>query len=108
MKGYSEMKALLGTAAVVVIITCGYFVYNDLQSKAAIVAAEEAMEERASYISCRIELQKLKETLQKLGVWEGKTHEERLKELQNPLSVTEYSPLLAVLLEVNWEKCGPI
>ena len=102
------MKALMGTAAVVVIATCGYFVYDNLQSKAAIVATEEAIEERASYISCRTELQELKELLKKLEVWDGKTHEERLKELNGLLSTIENGDLLAIMLEAKWRDCGPI
>ena len=102
------MKALMGTAAVVVIATCGYFVYDDLQSKASIVAAEEAIDEGASYIGCRKKLRTLKERLEKLGVWEGKTHEERLMELNSLLSTIEGSTLLAVRLEGYWDDCGPI
>ena len=102
------MKALMGTAAVIVIATCGYFVYDNLQSKAAIVAAEETIEERASYISCRIELQELKELLETLGVWEGRTHEERLKELRSLLSTIKYSVSYAISLEIYWEDCGPV
>ena len=102
------MKTLMATAAVVVIATCGFFVYDNLQSKAAIVAAEEAVEERVSYISCLKSLQEIKERLKEAGVWEGYTHKERLEELNSLLSTIKDTSWLAMMYEIRWDECGPI
>ena len=102
------MKALLGTAAVVVIATCGYFVYDNLQSKAEVAEAEKAMEERISYLRCLKTRRDNKRRLQKAGLWEGKTHEERLKELKNPRSTVKSGSFLAMIYETSWKECEPI
>jgi hypothetical protein len=104
------MKALIGTAAVVVIAACGYFVYDNLQTKAA-AAAEEARVERA----CRGVLYKDKRHLMKLGKWHGTTLEEKVKAFAD---IPEYnnfagsgkdlSGLSSNIFASYWEHCGPI
>ena len=49
-KSHSKMRALMGTAAVIVIATCGYFVYDNLQAKAAKAEAEM---KQAETVECR-------------------------------------------------------
>ena len=108
MRSYSEMKALMATAAIVVIATCGYFVYDNLQSKATVAESEKALDESVSYFRCLNTLRDTKGLLQKAGLWEGKTHEERLTELKSPLSTVKSSSFLAMIYETSWKKCGPI
>lgn len=90
------MKILVAIAAVVVMATCGYFVYDNIQTK-------EAIEQRADLIRCRSSLNDIKDMPAIRWQWEGKTHEQRVK-----LVRANYGELFARLLEINWEECGPV
>jgi hypothetical protein len=102
------MKALMATAAVVVIATCGYFVYEDRQSKAVALEKAEASERRQKYISCR---DQLKETAEFTGSTSGETMEEissRLIMLLRKSESEAVTKLMASVFENLWEECGPI
>lgn len=103
-------KALLATAAIVVIATCGYFVYDDRQSKAAEAAAEEAAAEEAearrSHLYCLENLRDQKEMLEGVNMWEGKTHGERIEAFETHPRFKRYSALLSSSFDYSWEKCG--
>lgn len=104
------MKALMGTAAVVVIATCGYFVYDNLQAKAEKAEKAEAEMKQAETVECRQSLRRIKKILLSANLWEGKTHSQRLaaiSESKHP-AIEEYAGLIKLMYEVNWEKCGPI
>ena len=109
------MKALMGTAAVMVIITCGYFLYADLQTKAAAAVAAEARAERIKYLNCRENLNANKGYLKKLNKWHGTTHEERMKAFADIQEYNNYgnkgedfSGLFSMVFDQTWQKCGPI
>ena len=91
------MKALIGTAAVVVISTCGYFVYEDISMKA-----------RMEYLQCQKELVWDKKNLfdgySDSRAWEAQTTEMRLEALRR----LNNGNILADSFERNWEECGPV
>ena len=90
------MKALIGTAAVVVISTCGYFVYEDISMKQRIKA-------RMEYRRCIDGLESVKELLDPSGSWEAQTTEMRVETLRR-----NNGSLIADIFEDQWEECGPI
>ena len=90
------MKALVGTTAVVVISTCGYFVYEDISMK-------QRTKARMEYRRCIDGLEAAKELLDRSGSWEVETTEMRVEALRN---LTGH--LVADVFENQWEECGPI
>ena len=100
------MKALLATMAIVVIATCGYFVYDDRQSKAAEAEAVAAAAELESRVNCLSDLRDLKEMLEGVNMWDGKTHKERMEAFETHPRFMEYSTLLSMSLDYAWEECG--
>ena len=100
------MKALLATMAIVVIATCGYFVYDDRQSKAAEAEAVAAAAELESRVNCLSDLRDLKEMLEGVNMWDGKTHKERIETFETHPRFEEYSTVLSMSLDYSWKKCG--
>ena len=101
----------MGTAAVVVIVTCGYFVYDDRQSKTAAIATEAAAEQRVKYVKCLDSLQSTKDFLTSQNSWEGKSHNERLTAFEDIIAKTQgedVASLLVTLFEMSLKQCGPI
>jgi hypothetical protein len=89
------MKALLATIAIVVIGTCGYFVYDDYQSKAAEAKAVAARAKLESRVNCLSELKAAKEMLKDINMWDGKTHKERME-----------ASILPDYFDYLWRECG--
>jgi hypothetical protein len=104
------MKVLMGTAALVVILTCGYFFYDDRKSKIAATASERESIEMAEHLRCRESLREAKELLERVNIWEGKTYEERLAAISNSNDPTikKYAATITLMFESSWERCGPI
>ena len=104
------MKALLATMAIVVIATCGYFVYDDYQSKAAeakaIAAEAAARAELESRVNCLTNLRELKAMLEGVNMWDGKTHKERMETFKTHPRFTKYSNLLSESLDYYSKECG--
>ena len=82
------MKALLAAMAIVVIATCGYFVYDDRQSKATVAA-------KVSRAKCLSELRAAKAMLKDINMWDGKTHKERMEAF-----------ILPSYFDYLWKECG--
>ena len=97
------MKALLATMAMVVIATCGYFVYDDYQSKAAEAEAKAKLVQR---LDCLDSLRSLKGYLEEINMWEGKTHKERVKVFETHPNFTKYEPVFSINFDNLWKKCG--
>ena len=104
------MKALMGTAATVVILTCGYFVYDDRQAKAEEAERAQRQAEQAAYLLCRTSLQEIRDTLNRTNLWEGRTHSQRLADIarSDHPAIKKYSSVISLMYEVRWEECGPI
>ena len=100
------MKALLATMAIVVIATCGYFVYDDYQSKAAEAKAVAARAELESRVNCLTNLRELKAMLEGVNMWDGKTHKERMDTFKTHRRFTKYSNLLSESLDYYSKECG--
>ena len=104
------MKALMGAAAIVVILTCGYFVYDDRQAKAEQAETERRLAATAEYLNCRKSLGEVKSILESVNLWEGRTHLQRvdaINDSEHPV-LLQYGELLTSMYEVRWEECGPI
>ncbi|MDA9291710.1 hypothetical protein N9P99_00490 [Planktomarina temperata] len=93
------MKALLATMAIVVIATCGYFVYDDRKSKAAEAAAVWRLD-------CLKTLRSLRDDLKEVNMWDGKTHEERVNAFKTHPNFTKYEPIYSNNFDGLWKECG--
>lgn len=99
------MKALVSVAAVVVIATCGYFVFDKMQERAEEEAIAQAAKERAEYLSCLDTLEQIRDILKAKGAWDGTTLSEKIEALRND---PKYGGLLMLMLESSSPKCGPL
>ena len=102
------MSTIMKTAAVVVIATCGYFVYEDRQEKKLALEKAEASEQGQKYRRCR---DQLRGVVDFTGSTSGDTMEEissRLILLVSKSQSESVANMLVSLFEDQWEKCGPI
>ena len=94
---YYKMKELLGTTAVIVIATCGYFVYDNIRTKQLIKA-------RLEYQRCMETLESTKEYYVGIGGdWDNDSIEQR-----HSFLVENIGNLIADIFVDQWEQCGPI
>ena len=91
------MKMLVAAAAIVVIATCGYFVYDDVRAK-------RLAEQRIEFLKCRESLRQLRRTFEKMDMlWDYKTAEARLEVIDKT-----FGAFVADVFASDWKKCGPI
>ena len=99
------MKALVSVAAVVVIATCGYLVFDKMQERAKEEAIAQAAKERAEYLSCLNTLNRIKDFLKAKDAWDGTTLSEKIEVIE---SDPKYGSLDVLLLRNASSTCGPI
>jgi hypothetical protein len=90
-------KKVYLTAAVTVIATCGYFVYDDIRTK-------QLFKARLEYRNCLHTLEKTKEAYESVGGdWDNRSTEQR-----HTFLVENFGNLVADVFVDQWEECGPI
>ncbi len=102
------MKTLMATAAIVVIATCGYFVYENQQSKAEATAQAEAQEQIIKYAQCR---EQIKSAADLTDSPRGATLEEISFKLRAKVTKSQgesVANLLVAIFEDMWKNCGPL
>ena len=94
--GTNVMKALITFTCVCVIGFVSYTFYNDYSLR-------KQQKEFAEFMKCRNTLRKIKDYLQLVGYWDGKTHSEHTEKIR-----LDMGNLVADVHAMHWRECGPI
>lgn len=90
------MKALITLTCVCVIAFVSYTFYNDYSLK-------KQQKEFAEFMKCRNFLREIKDYLQLVSYWDGKTHSEHTEKIR-----LDMGDLVADIHANYWQECGPI